>query len=99
MRQSKDNALSKQTRVAISCSTLEVVAESRIRAGKPVSASGPICLDSSDRLPNQERTSISTMSLPDRLRKQRLNEPLLDSNEHHRHDDGTELSSRLGQRS
>ena len=66
--------------------------EGRIRAGTPVSASGPICPDSSGRLPNQEKTSISTVRLPDRLRKLQLNLPLLGSNEQDQHDDGTELS-------
>ena len=40
--------------MAFSCLTLEVVVEGRIRAGTPVSASEPICPDSSGRLPNQE---------------------------------------------
>ena len=65
MRHLKLCVLSRQTRVAISCSTLEDEPEIRIRTGKPVSASGPICQDPSSRLPNLERKSISTMSLPD----------------------------------
>ena len=48
---------------------------------------------------NEERRFTFTMSLPDRLRKRQRNLPLLDSNELDRHDDGMELSSRLGQRS
>ena len=74
-------ANNKRTKEVISCSICAVVQRNRIRLGTPVWNSGPICLDSSDRLLNQERISIFTSIAPDELRKLQWNPPSHDSNE------------------
>ena len=80
------------------CSTWAAVQENRIRTGTPVCVSGPNCLVSSGRLPSQERIFTFTMSPPDVLRKRQWSLTLLDFNELDRRDNGTGLSSPLGQR-
>ena len=91
-------ANNKRIRVVISCSICAAAQRNRIRLGTPVWVSGPICLDSSDRLLKQERISIFTSIPRDELRKLRWNPPSHDSRELDRRDGGTVLSSPRGQR-
>ena len=91
-------ANNKRTRVVISCSICAVAQRKRIRHGTPAWVSGPICLDSSDRLLKQERISIFTSILGDELLKLQWNLPSHDSNELDRRDGGTVLSLPRGQR-